>query len=135
MKGSISFKENASHFISTILKTNKEVIFLQDIPDLDFNINSCFNVRPLRLPFHQVRKNCWIDFAAYKNRTAPYDKVINELLETLPQVKSFDPRPLFCNKDKCYARDAQFPYYVNADHLNQYGANLVIKNMRRMTYS
>ena len=128
-EGIVSFQENGKRLIATILKSKKEVIFLKDIPDLDFNINSCFHVRPLHLPFHPIRSNCWINFADYQQRIAPYDQVINDLLKNFPQVKLFDPRPLFCNNSKCYARDAKFPYYFNGDHLNQYGAELVIKGM------
>jgi hypothetical protein len=51
--------------------------------------------------------------------------------QKFPQVKLFDPRPLFCKEGKCYAQDAQLPYYLNGDHLNRYGAAMVIKSMRQ----
>ncbi|MGQ3887502.1 acyltransferase family protein [Legionella sp. CNM-1927-20] len=129
----ISFQENGRRLIATILASHKEVIFLKDIPDLDFNINTCFKLRPIRLSFRPIRNNCWIDFATYQKRIAPYDKVIDDLLREFPAVKLFDPRPLFCTDGKCYARDAELPYYFNGDHLNQYGAEYVIKNMQNLT--
>ncbi|STX51475.1 O-antigen acetylase [Legionella busanensis] len=132
LKKALSFQENGRHLISTILAANKEVIFLKDIPDLDFNINTCFKLRPLRLSFRPLRTNCWMDFASYQKRIAPYDKVIDNLLSEFPQVKLFDPRPLFCSDNKCYARDAELPYYFNGDHLNHYGAEYVFKNMQNL---
>ncbi|WP_419418405.1 acyltransferase family protein [Legionella sp. D16C41] len=125
-----SFKENGRRLLTTILDAKKEVVFLKDIPDLDFDINSCFQVRSVRFSFQPIKTDCWVDFTNYTQRMAPYDAVLTELLSEFPQVKLFDPKPIFCLNNKCYARDAKFPYYVNGDHLNHYGAEQVIKKLR-----
>ncbi|WP_131783358.1 acyltransferase family protein [Legionella gresilensis] len=132
LKKALSFQENGRRLIKTILASQREIIFLKDIPDLDFNINTCFKLRPLRLSFRPLRTNCWMDFANYQKRMAPYDRVIDNLLSEFPQVKLFDPRPLFCTDNKCFARDAELPYYYNGDHLNHYGAEYVFKNMQNL---
>lgn len=129
-EGTKTFKENGRYFLASVLKANKQIIFLKDIPDLDFNIKTCFNIRPFQLS-QKSRKQCWIDKANYNARVADYDKVIDELLAEFPQVKVYDPRSLLCKNNQCIARDAKLPYYFNGDHLNHYGANLVIKDMLR----
>jgi peptidoglycan/LPS O-acetylase OafA/YrhL len=127
-----NFKENGKKFLSKILKTKKDVIFLKDIPDLNFNINTCFaeGARPLSLPHtSKLREECWIDFDAYRKRVEKHDMVIDELLASFPQIKVYNPRALFCKNNKCMARDDMYPYYFNSDHLNFYAANMVIKDM------
>ncbi|MBA2652919.1 MAG: acyltransferase [Tatlockia sp.] len=127
-KGAQSFTENGRHFLAAILKTNKEVIFLKDIPDLDFNIKSCFKIRPFQLSSLH-RKECWLDYAKYRKRNADYDKVIAELLAGFPKVKIYNPRPLFCKNNKCIVQDNLLPYYFNGDHLNHHGADFVFKDL------
>lgn len=125
-----TFKEHGRHFISKIIKTNKEVVFLKDIPDLDFDIETCFDVRPLRLsPGKNIREECSMDLSNYLERVKGYDKVINSILVAFPQVKVYDPVPLFCGNGKCFASDGLLPYYENGDHLNYYGAEMLIKDM------
>ncbi len=121
-----TFLANGQNFLSKIIKTNKELVFFRDIPDLDFNINTCFKLRPFSL--HKLNKECSMSYAQYKNRIFAYDEVINELLAPYPQIKIYNPRPLFCQADRCIARDDSLPYYFNGDHLNSRGVDMVIKD-------
>jgi len=125
-----AFKEHGIHFISKVIKKQKEIVFLKDIPDLDFDIESCFDVRPLRLSSRKnIGEECSLDFSNYRERVKDYDKVINEILVSFPQVRVYDPLPLFCRNGKCFASNGSLPYYENGDHLNHYGAEMVIKDM------
>lgn len=127
-----SFIANGKQFFTRVLKTGKELVFLKDIPDLDFNINYCYVSRPLTLPSsHPPRKKCWLDFASYAKRTQQYDKVISQLLTNYPQIKVYNPRSLFCNDKHCIVRDNKLPYYANGDHLNSYGATMVMKDLQQ----
>ncbi|QLZ67727.1 acyltransferase [Legionella sp. PC1000] len=130
-EGTKSFLENGRYFLSKAIKGNKEIVFIKDIPDLNFNINTCFKTRPLQLP-HKVtfNKECSMDRASYEQRANGYDNVVNQLLAEFPQVKIYDPRPLFCKDEKCIARGEVLPYYFNGDHLNYYGANIVIEDLK-----
>ncbi len=123
-----SFTKNGKFFLQSILETKKDIIFMKDIPDLDFNVKSCYETRPLTLRYI-TRKNCTLNYANYKARTAAYDNVIDGLLKGYPQIKVIDPRPLFCDLDNCSHGDGSLPYYFNGDHLNWYGADMVIRNL------
>ncbi|HHS8323336.1 TPA: acyltransferase family protein, partial [Legionella anisa] len=126
-----SFLENGRYFFTRALKGNKKIIFIKDIPDLDFNVSTCFKSRPLQLPHKEtINKECSMDRASYEQRNSSYDNVVNQLLAEFPQVKVYDPRPLFCKGDKCTARSETLPYYFNGDHLNYYGANTVIEDLK-----
>jgi len=124
-----SFKKHGERLITSILNSNKEVIFIKDIPDLDFDIQSCYEMRPFRLTDNKDKENCYLDYAEYKNRVSQYDNVINSILNKFPKVKVYDPQYLFCRGDKCYSSDENLPYYENGDHLNDYAGEMVIKDM------
>lgn len=129
-KDAQSFLDNARYFLKAALTTGKEIVFLKDVPDLTFNINGCFHARPLNMPFIQYNKACSMYQRDFQSRMKAYDLVIDQLLQEFPQVKVYDPRPLFCKEGKCMARDDTYPYYFNGDHLNLYGADIVMKDMR-----
>jgi peptidoglycan/LPS O-acetylase OafA/YrhL len=126
-----SFKKNASRFFATLLGAGKRVILLRDIPDLDFNVATCFDFRPLTLSKANLHLDCSIPRLAYLQRMQPYDAVIDDVLKKFPQVVVFDPRPLFCQGERCKASDGALPYYFNGDHVNRHGAEMVIQALRR----
>lgn len=129
------FRDNGINFISNIVKANKEVVFLKDIPDLDFDIQSCYDIRPFRLSLNKhIRDECSFDYINYRSRVKDYDKVINDILSEFPKIKVYDPTPLFCRGDRCFASDDSLPYYENGDHLNHYGAEMVIDDMRKSSF-
>ncbi len=128
-----SFIDNGRHFIAKITQANKEIIFLKDIPDLDFNISLCFDTRPLRLHNPILNLDCGIDFARYKQRMTPYNKVTEQVIEGFPELKVYNPIPLFCKKSKCTARDKNLTYYFNGDHVNRYGASIIMKDLLSKT--
>ncbi|WP_193315059.1 acyltransferase family protein [Poseidonibacter ostreae] len=124
-----SFKKHGENLISTILNANKEVVFIKDIPDLNFDIQSCYDMRPFRLTAKRNRDACYLDYNEYKDRVTQYDNVINDILNKYSDVKVYDPRHIFCRENKCYASDEKLPYYENGDHLNDLASDMVIKDM------
>ena len=131
-EGVSTFKSNGIDFVSRALKNDREVIFLKDIPDLGFTIQTCFDIRPIRItPLVSVRQDCSINFEEFIKRLSPYDAVINEFLPLFPTVKIYDPRPLFCQGGKCVGTNGFLPYYNDGDHLNDIGASIVIDDLVR----
>ncbi len=128
-----SFITNGKRFIATITQTHKKVIFLNDIPDLDFNIHSCFVTRPWRLHGNAINQTCDLNYQQYQTRMLDYQKVIEQVLANFPGAQVYSPQHLFCKKNRCHARDATLPYYSNGDHLNHYGATMVIRDLQQQT--
>lgn len=125
----LTFKKNFRFFASKLLDSGKNVIFLMDIPDLDFDIKTCFDNRPFRITVANTRNDCWINEADYFRRMAPFDLVLDEVFAEYPSIKVYNPRRIFCNGAKCVASDGLMPYYANGDHLNHYGAGLVVDGL------
>jgi peptidoglycan/LPS O-acetylase OafA/YrhL len=124
-----SFKDNAGHFISSVISAEKDVLLLKDVPNFDFNIERCFDNRPFRITSGRIIDDCSIDEAVFLTRLAPYDAVIEDLLNTFPSVDTYNPRKLFCKEGRCMASDGHLPYYYNSDHVNKHGASMVIEGL------
>jgi peptidoglycan/LPS O-acetylase OafA/YrhL len=127
-----SFRNHAVDFLSRMQNTGKRVIFMRDIPNLDFNIRRCFDTRPLRItPPSDLEEDCSMSQRAYEQRAARYDVVIEDILRQFPSVTVYDPRPLFCSDGRCRAADDALPLYMNGDHLNHHGASIVIRDFKQ----
>ena len=102
---------------------------MKDIPDLDFDISTCYDIRPVKLSAKKIRQDCSMDQADYVKRLSAHMTYLDQLLSEFPSIKIYDPRPLFCHGGKCIASDGRLPYYLNADHVNRYGADMVINDL------
>ena len=123
-----SFIQNGQHFIGALIKAGKQVVLMRDIPDLDFDPATCYNIRPVRLGKIDIRQDCSMAQAPFETRRQLQNAVLDQVLKPYPQVKVYDPVPVFCQNGKCKASDGTLPYYLNGDHVNNYGAQLVFKD-------
>ena len=123
------FNANADEFLDKLVKSHREVIFMSDVPALNFNIKKCFDYRPLRITHGDIIKDCSIDEAEFNKSMEPYNTIINALLKKHPTVKVYDPKQVLCKKGRCVGSDGNLPYYFNGDHLNGYGANKIVDDM------
>jgi peptidoglycan/LPS O-acetylase OafA/YrhL len=132
-EGASSFKANGTKLISTLVRSGKEIVFMKDLPDLNFDIQSCVDVPPpLRKILMPVSAgDCVMNSVQFAERLAPYDEVIADMLKPFPSVRIYDPRPLFCKEGQCRGSDGTLPYYFNGDHVNRYGADMVVGRMKR----
>ncbi len=128
-----SFSENGGAFLSKVVGSGKRVVVVKDIPDLDFDIRTCFDVRPLRITrMTNHRPDCSMSAEVFTERSAPYDAVVADMLLSVPTVEMYDPRPIFCRDGRCFASDGSLPYYFNGDHVNRVGADLVIGGLVKL---
>lgn len=123
-----TFRSKGEEFLKPLLAANKQVVLILDIPDLDFDVQTCLNFRPLRIS-DKLRTPCAIDRASYEKRVAQYDQVLSMLLKEFPQLVLFDPKGLFCDAKYCWAMKNDKPLYFNGDHLTPYGADLVVQKL------
>lgn len=126
-----TFSNNAARVLGAATRGDRQVTLLKDIPDLDFDIRSCFDVRPVRLTKKKLRETCAMSATEYEIRMKPFELVMNRLLKDFPTVGEFDPAPLFCDSHQCQAIEKETPQYFNGDHLNYLGADRVINSLVR----
>ena len=123
-----TFITNGKQFIATLLKAGKQVVLMRDVPDLDFSIETCYNIRPVRLGKAEIRQDCSMTQASFEPRRQLQNAALDEILKPYPAVKVYDPVSLFCQGGRCKASDGALPYYLNHDHVNNYGAQFVFKD-------
>lgn len=123
------FAANAEKMLDMLVSSGRKVIFMKDIPSLDFNIRKCFDYRPLRLTENKVIQNCSVNENEYLTSVKQYDAVIDKILKRYPSITVFDPKKILCKEGRCQGSDGSVPYYFNGDHLNDYGAGLIIDDM------
>ena len=124
----LSFIKNGQSFIGRLLKSGKQIVLMRDIPDLDFDISTCYDIRPVRLGQIKIRQNCSMPQASFEQERQWQNAVLDEVLKPYPAVKVYDPVPVFCQKGVCKASDGKLPYYYDDNHVNNYGAELVFKD-------
>ncbi len=129
-----SFLHNGQNFLALSLMAEKNVTFMLDIPILNFDIKSCYDIRPLNL-HRSSAKNCNLTYLDYKPIISTQKRILTDLLSKYPRIRIFDPTSLFCNEDICHQGDTRLPYYYNGDHVNWYGATMVIQAVTKIESS
>jgi len=126
---SASFIEAGTKVLDAITKSGKRVIFMKDIPDLDFNIQACFDMKPYKT--NQIRMDCHMPYSNYQTRYKEYDALLTNLLKKYPSIEIYNPTELFCTNANniCRAKINDEPLYFNSDHLTLRGSDLVVKDL------
>ena len=123
-----SFRSNALDALKILSRSGKEIIFINSVPSLGFNIRSCFDSRPVRFS-NKIRENCAIDRADFDKRNKENATLISQILNNFPDIKTYDPSKLLCDDQKCSAVHAGKPLYFDSDHLTLYGADRVVNDL------
>jgi len=124
-----SFISKGNRLITTIIKSGKEVILIKDIPDLDFNIKSCYELRPLVLTAKKTREICTISRSEYETRTKTYSETLTKIVADQPTLKVYDPLNILCDSNQCRTSISGSPIYYNSDHLTLRGANFIVNDI------
>jgi len=101
----------------------KNVVFVLDTPELDFDPNTCVR-RPLQI---SVRSPCAVPRAKVEHRLTGTQTRILAVLDKFPAVKVFNPVPLLCDANNCYARQGGEFLYADRDHLSADGSRYIGK--------
>ena len=127
----LSFLDYGREFLRAAQKNDRRVIFMHDIPILDFDIKRCFDSRPFRITENKkLIKECSLKFSNYLTKNEVYFKTIRTLLNEFTNVEVYDPKELFCETNKCKGVINHKPIYYNGDHVNEYGADLILNDMK-----
>jgi hypothetical protein len=125
----ISFIKNGDLLLSALVKSRKNIVFMNDIPDLDFNIKSCYDIRPLRITNKNIKTECGISRIEYDQRMQSYYQILKSILSKYPSIKFYDPVEILCNEKLCKATYNGMPLYYNSDHLTLRGADFILDDL------
>lgn len=107
--------------LDSFVRAGKQVVFVIDHPELDFDPRACLDSRPLRITNH-VRRPCAVSRSAYDKRNEDYREVVFSVLKDYPTVKLFDSAAYLCDQQWCWAMRDEKILYFDRDHPSREGS-------------
>ena len=102
--------------------TGKRIVFLDSVPELDFNARECVHWTPNRFVSRIPRPECEVPRALIEARNEEYRPYLRRVLEKYPQVIVFDPQTAMCDDRACLGRRDGELMYRDDDHLSMAGS-------------
>jgi len=114
--------------LDALLAAGKKVTFLHDVPELGFDIRSCFAFRPLTIT-SKVVSPCAVSRKEFEARTEAYRAMVNKILLQRPEIKVIDLSAALCDEKWCWGARDDTLFYIDDDHLSHRGADYVVRQL------
>ena len=114
--------------LDALLAAGKKVTFLHDVPELGFDIRSCFAFRPLTIT-SKVVSPCAVSRKEFEARTEAYRAMVNKILLQRPEIKVIDLSEALCDEKWCWGARDDTLFYIDDDHLSHRGADYVVRQL------
>lgn len=124
-----NFQTAMRNTLQSLLSAGKKVIFVMDIPALDFKPSSCIQ-RPWRISKELLKEPCASLRSSIYSKTQEFNNLLLQVLTEFPQVKIWDPTHAFCDKTYCWAVKEGKMLYRDVDHLNETGSLYLGKHFK-----
>jgi peptidoglycan/LPS O-acetylase OafA/YrhL len=129
------FRSNEEVFLKGLASTldalkaaDKKITFLHDVPELGFDIRSCFSFRPMALS-NQVKMPCAVAKSDFLARTEIHRAAVDQILSARPEVKVIDLAQALCEDQWCFGAKNDVLLYMDDDHLSRRGAEYVVRQL------
>lgn len=132
LSGDFSYRElylqAMRNTVSRFLKSGKKIVFIIDNPELGFDPLSCVKVRPVQL-FAKLRDPCAVPRSQVDARNEEYLSTVKQVAAEFPELIVVDPKRVLCDAEYCSAMKDGELLYMDGDHLNRAGTQLVAQDM------
>jgi hypothetical protein len=122
------FAKGLANTLDALLAADKKVTFLHDVPELGFDIRSCFSFRPMVMN-SSVRKPCAVAKSDFLARTEKHRNAVNQILSDRPEIKVIDLAQSLCDNEWCFGSKNDILFYMDDDHLSRRGADYVVRQL------
>lgn len=122
LDGPNNLNQAFSNTIAHLKSLQKEIIFIHQIPEIDFNPKSCADLRMIRL--HQKNTKCSISKMTVEKNQQDYRSQLS-----LNGIKTLDPLTVMCAGSDCFAKVDDQPLYRDKHHLNEAGSLFLIRGL------
>ena len=122
------FMRGLSNTLDALLAADKKVTFLHDVPELGFDIRSCFTFRPLVIT-HRAMDPCAVRKSDFVARTKMHRAGVDLILSERPEIKVIDLAQALCDDEWCFGSKDGILFYVDDDHLSLRGAKYVVRQL------
>ncbi len=103
-----------------ISKANKKIVFIVDVPELDFEPKNC--VLPDGIYFRKERQNCSVEKNVFDARNKKYLEIVSRVAKDFPQALLFYTSNYLCNEQYCSAKKGNILMYRDHGHLSYDGS-------------
>lgn len=124
------FRQGFRDTLEYLDKYNMKAIYILDVPELGFDIKSCYQLRPINLSIKKKKNECMLLFNEYQERNKVYKNIINNEAAYFKNILIIDPSSILCNQNMCMYEKDSTPLYRDADHLNEVGSKLIIESFK-----
>ena len=118
----VLFELGMKKTLQRLTLANKKIIFILDIPDLEFHPKECIDNRLWRLEDKAGKSPCAVARSQVDSRRKKYLEIVMPILKEFPNVKVLDPLPALCDENYCWAIKDKKMLYRDGHHLNATGA-------------
>ena len=115
--------------LGRLTKTDKRIIFLVDVPELNFNPRECVSQRRLTLVADELRVPCRLEKQISDDRSLVYHTLVAEVGKAFPTVDFIDAGEALCDKQGCDILVDGALLYSSRDHLTTHGSRKLIQRI------
>ncbi|MEI1279672.1 acyltransferase family protein [Leptospira venezuelensis] len=117
-----AFRQAFYDTMRRLTQAGKEIIYIVDFPELDFDPKSCVELRPFRLSAKNLEESCRVRRVDFDNRNKEYHEIVNSVRKDFPNVKIWEAWKEFCDEKFCYALKDEKLLYWDSHHLSLEGS-------------
>jgi len=126
-----AFKKAMHETLSRLVWSGKKVVFMVDIPELDFNPRGCIEHRLNTFSLWEYNVQCSMDKVSFEDRTVDYNRLMTEVKSTFPSVKFIETAKYLCKEKKCTILKDGRLLYATRDHLTTYGSRYLMHHLKK----
>ena len=115
-----------------LLAANKQIIFILDNPELDFDPKTCVDTRTPMLAKLASNDLCAIPKSKFDAHQRPYRTLMTEVLKNYPNIHVIDSATDLCDEQYCYAKKNGELLYTDLDHLSVSGSMLIANRIKKL---
>jgi peptidoglycan/LPS O-acetylase OafA/YrhL len=115
----VAIKKSLEKTLILFKRKGKEIIWIHNVPELNFNIKSCLPERPSYLKTHLF---CSRSKKEAFNEIISSRETIEEIMRKNKDVKTIDPFSILCDQNNCFAKVENKILYRDKDHLSFEGS-------------
>ena len=129
-RNKIAFKRAMHNTLSKLTRSDQKIIFIVDIPELNFNPLECVSLRGFTFSEEKLRYPCSLDRKSYEARTIDYLNLIKEAEFAFPNVKFIHTYNYLCDDTQCDITVNDKLLYSTRDHLTTYGSCYLMNKIK-----
>lgn len=109
------FRDTLQRYVAA----GKKVIYLYDVPGLDFDPRAC--IKRAGIPSSTTKVDCSMDRAVYEASVKDHNAIVASILKDLPTVSTFTPVSYLCDAQRCHGIIDGKLMYRDVNHLTYDG--------------